>query len=248
MTDRPGLTVLDKGVAQLREIAIASPAGDFIGSEDDLLKTLGLSRSTLRQAARLLEREGLVRVRRGIRGGYFSARPDALTVEAAVATQLQLLDVDTRDTVAIATALWVEAVRKAASSSNTCKAEAIEGLQRQLRAIGPEAGFAQLRDTNRDAQELIFATGRSSYIKLIFDINDLYASRRLTVPDPLAAAIDPATAQAWRDAKLIELQSVAAGEAELAAAAARLARTYWVRLIAARFGHASAYPPEQEGA
>ena len=66
---------IDTAADQLREILLRQQEGEMIGSEDDLVARLGVSRVTVRQAARLLEREGVLRVRRGINGGYFASRP-----------------------------------------------------------------------------------------------------------------------------------------------------------------------------
>jgi len=55
---------------------LAAKEGALIGSEESLIADLGVSRSTLRQAARLLEREGLLRVKRGINGGYYGQPTD----------------------------------------------------------------------------------------------------------------------------------------------------------------------------
>jgi GntR family transcriptional repressor for pyruvate dehydrogenase complex len=63
---------------------ILSHQGDeeqwFLGSEDQLEARLGISRPTLRQAARLLESEQLLVARRGIGGGLFGRRPTASVV------------------------------------------------------------------------------------------------------------------------------------------------------------------------
>jgi GntR family transcriptional repressor for pyruvate dehydrogenase complex len=58
----------------------------FLGSEDDIMQSLGVSRPTLRQAARILEHEQLLTVRRGIGGGFFGRRPkaDAVTHMSSV--------------------------------------------------------------------------------------------------------------------------------------------------------------------
>jgi hypothetical protein len=56
--------------------------------------------------------------------------------------------------------------------------------------------------------------------------------------------MESAVVNGWRDAKMLELQSVAAGETELAATAARLERTFWLRLITVRFGSAFAAAKE----
>ncbi|MDO7844043.1 FadR/GntR family transcriptional regulator [Sphingomonas immobilis] len=52
----------------------------FLGSEDDLIVRLGVSQPTFRQAARLLEYEELLTVKRGVGGGYFGRRPTAEAV------------------------------------------------------------------------------------------------------------------------------------------------------------------------
>jgi GntR family transcriptional regulator, transcriptional repressor for pyruvate dehydrogenase complex len=70
----------------LRSEILLRDDGDWLGSEDELLGRLGVSRPTLRQAARLLEAEELLVVRRGLNGGLFSRRPtsDAVARMASV--------------------------------------------------------------------------------------------------------------------------------------------------------------------
>jgi DNA-binding FadR family transcriptional regulator len=64
----------------LREEIFTRPDGDWLGSEDDLLQQLDISRPTLRQAARLLEAEELLVVKRGLNGGLFTRRPTSYVV------------------------------------------------------------------------------------------------------------------------------------------------------------------------
>ena len=73
-----------------------------MGSEETLIAKLGVSRATVRQAARLLEREGFPRVRRGINGGYFAARPDVRTIEKAVSSYLEMVHTKPEDITVIA--------------------------------------------------------------------------------------------------------------------------------------------------
>jgi DNA-binding FadR family transcriptional regulator len=70
---------------ELRELALDSEEGAYIGSEDSLGERLGVSAPTLRQAARWLEYEQVLQVRRGVSGGYYALRPriDAITPVAA---------------------------------------------------------------------------------------------------------------------------------------------------------------------
>lgn len=66
-------TRLRAEILELRE-------GSFLGAEEDLLARYRVSRPTLRQAARVLEHEQLLTVRRGPRGGYTVSRPHAAAV------------------------------------------------------------------------------------------------------------------------------------------------------------------------
>jgi GntR family transcriptional repressor for pyruvate dehydrogenase complex len=61
----------------LREEILSDVKDDewLIGSEDQVMQALEVSRPTLRQALRLLEQEQLVAVRRGVGGGLFAHRP-----------------------------------------------------------------------------------------------------------------------------------------------------------------------------
>jgi GntR family transcriptional repressor for pyruvate dehydrogenase complex len=64
----------------LREEILRRESEEFLGSEDDLIERLGVSRPTLRQAARILEAEELLVVKRGWNGGFFTRRPEASAV------------------------------------------------------------------------------------------------------------------------------------------------------------------------
>ncbi len=52
------------------------PDGELLGSEADLMARFGVSRTILREAVRILEHDGLARMRRGPGGGLFATAPD----------------------------------------------------------------------------------------------------------------------------------------------------------------------------
>jgi len=96
-----GNSLVREAVDALRRRILASPEIDrFLGSEEQLLTALGISRPTFRQAARLLEHEQLLKIKRGIGGGFFAQPPsaDAVTRLASIflssqgTTLLQLHD------------------------------------------------------------------------------------------------------------------------------------------------------------
>jgi DNA-binding FadR family transcriptional regulator len=81
-----GTSAVSATADMLRDELLERPDGEWLGWEDDLVERLGVSRPTLRQAARLLEAEELLIVKRGPNGGLFARRPttDAVARMASV--------------------------------------------------------------------------------------------------------------------------------------------------------------------
>lgn len=228
-------SAIDIAADTLREIILGTEEGAFVGSEETLMSRLACSRSTVRQAARLLEREGLLRVRRGINGGYFATRPDVGTIEATVGTYLSTLDIDSQDVTLLASALWVEAMRKAASADKALAEEIVTRLRKKIKSVRDTATFQQVRDVELETQEAIFNLTNSKYVKLIFDINSEFSRRRFHQPiendgDPEHIVFVPA----WRDAKMMELNAILQGDRDLAVLAARYSRKIWHRRVYSR--------------
>lgn len=89
MAKQEAKTAVGKVVRRLRRQALSTPEGELVGSEDDLVAKYKVSRPTLRQAAALLSQEQLLRIRRGVGGGYFSSRPTTRAVAHMAAVYLQ---------------------------------------------------------------------------------------------------------------------------------------------------------------
>jgi GntR family transcriptional repressor for pyruvate dehydrogenase complex len=222
----------------LRAIVLSVNSGALIGSEEELILRLGCSRSTVRQVARLLEREGLLKVRRGINGGYFGARPDAGTIEATVSAYLEMLDIDAFDVTVVASALWVETMRKAANADRNAALLLAERLSVKAKSVKDDASFEKVREIEMLAQSEIFDLAQSAYVRLIFDINVAYSRRRFTEPLPdNDSEAHRSFVRAWRNAKLLELAAIAQGDAELAGMAGQHSRKIWYQRILSRFAH-----------
>lgn len=73
--------------------AIGWPVGQVFGSEAQLMERYGVSRATLREAVRQLERHGVADMRRGSGGGLVISRPARDSAALALATYLELTDV-----------------------------------------------------------------------------------------------------------------------------------------------------------
>jgi DNA-binding GntR family transcriptional regulator len=223
---------IETAAAKLRSMVLASKDGACLGSEDELLAKLGFSRATVRQVSRLLEREGFLRVRRGIGGGYFGARPDALTIARTVSAYLETLDMDAQDVTTIASALWVEVLRKAAAVRTEEARTLAIGFRERVLAIKPDATFDKIVELEQDSRSAIFNLVKSRYIELIFAINTEFANRRMTPHDDLDnSEIQREFVLEWRDAKLLELSAIADGDVELGVMAARHIRNIWHKRV-----------------
>ena len=83
-------TLASRTARALVSLSLAAEPGDYLGAEGDLLGRLGVSRPTLRQAAKMVERDRLISVRRGTNGGFFAERPDARDAIQSLARFLRI--------------------------------------------------------------------------------------------------------------------------------------------------------------
>jgi DNA-binding FadR family transcriptional regulator len=219
-------SAIDLAAARMRAEVLALPEGALLGSEDALQRRLGISRPTMRQAARVLEREGLLRVRRGNNGGYFGARPDPGFIETTVATYLEVLKTKPEDLGRIATVLWIEVVEQAARIGGAGAAALATRFRREINALTATAGFSEVLALEHKISRHVFSLIDSPYVELIFNINANFARRKIAdaptrrdgTPEHAAFVL------AWRRAKLMELEAIATADAELALLAARRCR------------------------
>lgn len=77
-----------------RDIAARGwPVGEVLGNQEELMQRYGVSRSTLREAIRQVERHGIAHMRRGAHGGLVVQSPARDSVVLAVASYLELAGV-----------------------------------------------------------------------------------------------------------------------------------------------------------
>jgi GntR family transcriptional regulator, transcriptional repressor for pyruvate dehydrogenase complex len=238
VTTRTSRPAIEAAAVKLRAIVRQSEDGALIGSEDMLLEKLGFSRSTVRQVARLLEREGILRVRRGLNGGYFSSRPDRASVARTVSAYLETLEMNAQDVTVIASVLWVEVLRKAAALGTKAARALAETYRERVLAIKPSASFAQVLAVEQESRAAIFDLVKARYIELIFEINAAFAGKRSPPTFNIdGSAVHRKFVRAWRDAKLMELSAIAERDVELGMMAARHIRAIWHKRIWTLAGH-----------
>src|ERR1700751_1470302 len=111
--------------ASLRDIIFSAEPDACIGSLGDLARKLDVGVVTVQQAARILEHEGLLEVRRGPGGGYFGVRPDGAALERSVPAYLRVHGEAYRDVADMMSLLDTELMPAAACCED-------ESLRREL--------------------------------------------------------------------------------------------------------------------
>lgn len=120
-------TLIGKTAQALSQLSLAAAQGDYLGAESDLLDRLGVSRPTLRQAAKIVERDRLISVRRGMHGGFYAERPDAQDAVRALARYLRLEGTTIRDVFVVTRMISEESgALAAACGDETLRGELME--------------------------------------------------------------------------------------------------------------------------
>ncbi len=169
----------------LKASILASEDGAFLGTEEQLSTQLGVSIPTLRQAARLLQHEQVLTVKRGTSGGYFGRRP---SMDVAVNTAgffLATRGVSIDESTAVSRGLLQLAVTRAVACENPV-------LRARLKQLidNWDAGHAMLPRTGYMSTwlEVIIDMGDSVPLKLFFAILSDYAAITQSRPVNIALA------------------------------------------------------------
>ncbi|MEX6725415.1 FadR/GntR family transcriptional regulator [Parapedomonas caeni] len=163
-------TLVARTARALAKLSLEHEAGAFIGGEDDLLHRLGVSRPTLRQAAKIAENDRLISVRRGIRGGFYASRPDASDAIRTLARYLRLKGATLLDIMAVSRLVSEEAAALACACEDRGLREMLEQFDADIdqadsvaAMIAAEAELARLVAlmSGNPAIELVMAIGYS---------------------------------------------------------------------------------------
>ena len=140
-------------VERLREWIFAGEAGELIGSLPDLARALGVGIVTVQQAARILEHEGLLEVRRGPGGGYYGMRPDAAALERSLAAYMRSEPASWQEALDITSLLFNELAAAAAGCHDPALLQELREFASQVAETGDQAGIAR---RELEFQDLLF--------------------------------------------------------------------------------------------
>ena len=142
--------------------------GDRLPSEKELSEQFGLSRTTVRDALRVLESQGLVVIKVGAGGGTFVANPSSQPVTQALTNMLLLHGITTAELVEARLAIEISIVNYAAERATP------EDLQKMNQAIeharaGHAAGEVRFTPHSIDFHVALAQAAKSR--ALLFTVN-----------------------------------------------------------------------------
>jgi GntR family transcriptional repressor for pyruvate dehydrogenase complex len=147
-----GRRLVSATAEKLKDIILANDPDTQIGSLPELARHLGVGIVTIQQAARILEHQGLLEVRRGPGGGYYGKRPDEATLERALTAYIHVQGPAYDEAREIVWLLNVELASVAAECTD-------EQLRDELRALAERIddsdGEAQRFALEMDIQKLL---------------------------------------------------------------------------------------------
>jgi GntR family transcriptional regulator, transcriptional repressor for pyruvate dehydrogenase complex len=214
--------------ARLRELILAAAPDAQIGSLTDLARGLGVGVVTVQQAARILEHEGLLQVRRGPGGGYYGKRPTEAMLERSIAAYLQVDTARFHELFEMMSLLECELAPAAARSED----EALRaGLREVLASLDRSHSIARQLAAEEALHEVLFRMVDRPLMGLLGRVTmGVYAA------DPAPEMfLDPAGIDAWRDGRRRMVEAILARDEELARfEASRFREDLLARLTAAR--------------
>lgn len=212
-SDNRNGSVMRRAEQSLRSRILACTDGAFLGSELQLIESLGVSRPTFRQVAKLLERDHLLEIRRGVGGGYYARNPNIAAVAHAASVLLQYEKATLRHATLAAAQLSREVVRLAALSSNESAREQLrQFIVLDLRAQEQSGDLAVFIQAELAFVDLLSEMGGNPVLKLLISILYNFAT-------PAVAEVIFADAEYMRSSRQTRVQiaeAVLSGDAELA--------------------------------
>jgi GntR family transcriptional repressor for pyruvate dehydrogenase complex len=169
--DAPSPKAASLVAAQIRkQIVLGELAeGDLLPSEAEMVKRLGVSRPTLRQAFRILETEHLITVQRGARGGTTVLRPSTKLASRYLSDLLRHRVTTLGDVLAARLMIEPAVVELLARRRDDAAIEALEAAVNEERTVDDD-GASAMNTAEQFHVRLVELAGNpvlSQYCKLI---------------------------------------------------------------------------------
>jgi len=184
------------------------PIGENLGSEAELIERYGVSRAVLREAIRIAEHHGVVRMRAGVKGGLIVTAPDPEAVRRPATLFLDHADVTPQNVLEVRTAIELSCVRLASeriSADDATRIRAVLDLERRLNFDSIETG--QAHDFHILLAELTGNAAMRLFVEILTGLTYERSGRTM---------IDPASLDQMHAAHDAIAKAVISGDADLA--------------------------------
>lgn len=207
-------SVTFQAAVQLRKRALAVEEGRFLGSEEDLMEALGVSRPTFRQVARLLAHEQVLTIKRGVGGGFFARRPTLSTVSRAVAAYLDSRQTSLQQVREAAQGVFRMGVELAAASDNQVARDRLARLRERLVAAdGRQQSARQLLALESELESILGALSGNPAIELCLTMFNQFGAEQRTTK---LYANRPGRMRAWNKASIACVDAILAQDQRVA--------------------------------
>lgn len=194
---------------RLRELIFAQEPDTQIGSLPELARALGVGIVTVQQAARILEHEGLLEVRRGPGGGYYGRRPDAAVLERSLAAYMRTEPASWEEALDMTSLLFNELCAAAAACDDRGLQDELRGFALTLARSGNELDVGEQEQL---FQDLLFRMVDRPLFALLTRVTLRFAQSR-----PAGSAIRGAfTGEEWKAGRRRIIDAILRNDEELA--------------------------------
>jgi DNA-binding FadR family transcriptional regulator len=209
-------SVSSRIVAQVRAALFRGElnSGDFLGSESDLARKLGVSRVPVRDAFKTLQALGIVEVKMGAKGGARIAPGDPTRFADALAVQFKLVGISVEEMFDAQIAVEVMAAELAARHATADDLQRLRGLVADLQAMSQKSLTA--------AAALRFTTVSMDFHEALVDaahnraLSAQFKALRSVLEPVYARHTSNAVAKRVIASHKAVIESIAAGDAERA--------------------------------
>jgi len=160
---------------RLRDMIFAAEPESRIGSLTGLAQQLGVGIVTVQQAARILEHEGVLEVRRGPGGGYYGRRPDAASLERSLAAYMRMQPHSWEEALDMTSLLFNELCAAAAGCADEALHAELRRFDPRVDLCGEETDMGQLE---LDFQDLLFRMVDRPLFELLTRVTLRFAETR----------------------------------------------------------------------
>ena len=220
--------LVQETAAKLRDRVLASEPDAQIGSLTEIAQDFGVGIVTVQQAARILEHEGLLAVRRGPGGGYYGKRPDAGALQRALAAYLRVHGLGYRDGLEMSLLLDCEIIPAAARCRDEALRRTMAALLIHVETCDTVENRAALETKLRTLLHQMASHPLAEFL-LRVTASFYHAEPASDTHDPVFTT--PEAVTIWKTGKRRMMQAIADGDEERAQFEAERYRKQVLRLL-----------------